>query len=356
LGREPSPVALALLAVVRSSSARGVEIVLATVFVTQTGTRYHARVDMSCMEKAHGYTEIPIDAAADGGLVPCSTCGAPPLPGTTELDRQWLSAISDWARAGVFESFWEQAFARRVLAQVQGITVDDVEPQALIAGAGEAIKVDFSVPKAGLVLEVDGYQKDGAPPSQSDIDRRNRRDAALQSRGLTVLHFSNAQVQQQPGICRDLVAQAVTARVSASSPQATATTPLPASHSIPPVTAPAASVVPAQKKSGRGAAFGAAIAAGALVIVAIIVVLASAGGGADDSAAVPPAVSSPAADVGAADPIGGKCPTGFDIKGNVTDERIAHSPGDKYYDETDPERCFADLAAAEKEGFRPAKR
>ena len=327
---------------------------LTTVFVTQTGTRYHARVDLPCMEKARGYTEIAIDAAADGGLVPCSTCGAPPLPGTSELDRQWLSAISDWAREGVFESFWEQAFARRVLAQTAGISVDDVEPQALITAAGEAYKVDFSIPKAKLVLEVDGYHKDGSPPSQSDLDRRNRRDAALQARGLTVLHFSNAQVQQQPGICRDLVAQAVVN-------QSIALTPSTPPDVKPVVTAPAqsTSAVPIatsqlEPKSNRGTLVGVVVGAALALGVAVVLVLAL--GGTGDSA--PPTVASGAEDVtanaGATDPVNEQCPSGFPIKGNES-TMIAHSPRDRFYDKTIPERCFVDLAAAAVEGYRPAE-
>jgi hypothetical protein len=347
--------------------------VLATVFVTQTGTRYHARVDLPCMEKAHGHTEIPIEAAADGGLVPCATCGAPPLPGTTELDRQWLSAISDWAREGVFESFWEQAFARRVLAQTAGINVDDVEPQALISAAGETYKVDFSIPKAGLVLEVDGYHKDGTPPTQSDLDRRNRRDAALQSRGLTVLHFSNAQVQQQPGICRDLVAQAVASRT----PSPTAPTPVPPAASSPmPATAPSPPPAPptmptaapaqaAPRTSNRGVLIGIGVAAAVvfvLVAAAIAVIaLVALGGDATDQRSQPPALASPEASgpsaTGATNPVDRECPAGYDIRGNINDEgeRIAHSPGDQFYEKTIPERCFADLETAEAEGYRPAR-
>ena len=34
---------------------------------------------------------------------------------------------------------------------------------------------------------------------------------------------------------------------------------------------------------------------------------------------------------------------------------IAHEPGDRYYNVTTPEQCFASMSGAEAAGFRPAK-
>ncbi|MFD1055181.1 thermonuclease family protein [Terrabacter terrigena] len=48
------------------------------------------------------------------------------------------------------------------------------------------------------------------------------------------------------------------------------------------------------------------------------------------------------------------CPQSRPVKGNE-DSMIAHEPGDRYYDVTNPEHCFATMSAAEAAGFRPAK-
>ena len=42
------------------------ETMAATVYVTQTGTRYHARTDLTCMENARGFMAVDMDTA-DGG-------------------------------------------------------------------------------------------------------------------------------------------------------------------------------------------------------------------------------------------------------------------------------------------------
>ncbi|GAA1503795.1 thermonuclease family protein [Terrabacter terrae] len=48
------------------------------------------------------------------------------------------------------------------------------------------------------------------------------------------------------------------------------------------------------------------------------------------------------------------CPQANPVKGNE-DSMIAHEPGDRYYDVTKPEQCFATMGDAEAAGFRPAK-
>ncbi|GAA5016967.1 hypothetical protein GCM10023258_02990 [Terrabacter aeriphilus] len=48
------------------------------------------------------------------------------------------------------------------------------------------------------------------------------------------------------------------------------------------------------------------------------------------------------------------CPQARPVKGNEN-SMIAHAPGDRYYGITDPEQCFATMAAAESAGFRPAR-
>lgn len=52
------------------------------------------------------------------------------------------------------------------------------------------------------------------------------------------------------------------------------------------------------------------------------------------------------------------CPPGYPVKGNISasGERIYHVPGGAFYNNTDPERCFATLADAAASGFRPSLR
>ena len=48
------------------------------------------------------------------------------------------------------------------------------------------------------------------------------------------------------------------------------------------------------------------------------------------------------------------CPANRPIKGNES-SHIAHRPGDRYYNVTKPEECFATMAEAIAAGYRPAK-
>jgi hypothetical protein len=53
-------------------------------------------------------------------------------------------------------------------------------------------------------------------------------------------------------------------------------------------------------------------------------------------------------------PVDGACPTGYPIKAN-DNSGIFHVPGGRFYDRTVPERCYADSADAERDGYRQAK-
>ena len=53
-------------------------------------------------------------------------------------------------------------------------------------------------------------------------------------------------------------------------------------------------------------------------------------------------------------PVDGTCPEGYPIKGNET-SGIYHVPGGRFYDRTVPERCYADEADAEADGYRRSK-
>jgi hypothetical protein len=53
-------------------------------------------------------------------------------------------------------------------------------------------------------------------------------------------------------------------------------------------------------------------------------------------------------------PIDGECPVGYPIKANDS-SHIFHVPGGRFYARTIPERCYADPAEAERDGYRRAK-
>lgn len=48
------------------------------------------------------------------------------------------------------------------------------------------------------------------------------------------------------------------------------------------------------------------------------------------------------------------CPPDYLIKGNKN-SGLYHTPGDRGYEQTDPERCFATIADAEAAGFKASK-
>ena len=61
--------------------------------------------------------------------------------------------------------------------------------------------VDFYIANAQLVIELDGSQHYEAAGKQADTER----DAYLQSLGLTVLRYSNADVNQRfASVCEDI--------------------------------------------------------------------------------------------------------------------------------------------------------
>lgn len=55
-----------------------------------------------------------------------------------------------------------------------------------------------------------------------------------------------------------------------------------------------------------------------------------------------------------AEPVDGACPHGYPIKANAN-SGIYHVPGGRFYERTVPERCYADTADAEADGYRRSK-
>ena len=61
--------------------------------------------------------------------------------------------------------------------------------------------VDFYIAKGKLVIELDGSQHFEEPRQQKDIQR----DAILRTQGMTVLRYSNADVNKNfRGVCEDI--------------------------------------------------------------------------------------------------------------------------------------------------------
>jgi very-short-patch-repair endonuclease len=137
----------------------------------------------------------------------------------SEGDGRWLRTIDDWQQKSLLETRWESAFARRVLARIPELLPDDVQPQAYISADGKQTKVDFLIEKCHLVIEVDGFSKDGEALSQTDVERRNRRDSALSSSGFMVIHFSNTQVSLEVQDCARQIQNAMD-KASSTSPVA----------------------------------------------------------------------------------------------------------------------------------------
>jgi hypothetical protein len=74
----------------------------------------------------------------------------------------------------------------------------------------------------------------------------------------------------------------------------------------------------------------------------------------EEPAAPAPVATAPAAEAWLA-PDDGVCPTSHPVKAKLA-SKIYHLPGMQNYERTHPDRCYRDAAAAEADGFRPAKR
>ena len=354
---------------------------MSIVYVTQTGSRYHGQRDLKCLENAKGINAIDLATAAAGGLTPCLGCEAPPLPEFTEGDHRWLRTIDGWSRTAMFDSMWEQAFARRVLAQIPNLGADDVEIQSYVKVGAESFKVDFLIPRARLVLEVDGFTKSGDAPTAHDLERRNRRDAALQGQGYKVLHFSNAQVQQEPQACRVQVQGLLTEGTHETKPSAPLQTGSPTDPVSPGTTAalrqsvPSTSTPPMPKtavpSTGSRRGMWILISSASVAAAIVLLILISANGPQTGTTSPQQQVdaqtsttktdssqiSAPTPTEQSTLPVNGQCPTSFPFKGNINDkgEKIVHAPGQEFYSKVKPEMCFITIEAALSNGYRASK-
>lgn len=351
------------------------------VWITRTGAAYHARKDCECAQDARGWISVELDEAGRAmGLKACDCCGPPRPSGMTEADHRWVKAIADWTQKGLFETRWERAFAYSVLARVPNLSPDDVEPQKYVTtGDGESgKKVDFFIERARLALEVDGYRKDGEPPSQVEIEKRNRFDNALQATGARVSHFSNSQVMHEPEDSISRVSDLMTSRQDAKQPDASAegqTTAISAPPSTPAVTPTAQQ----QSKSRTPVVVGTVAILLALIVGAVVLF---GGGGSSDTASEASDVTqenveaelSVSEEVERKEDVGGgdvaikgdswvepvsafDCPDDFPLKGNIKGsgepdgKDYLHSPSGSFYDKTSPTRCYSTRQDAYADGF-----
>ena len=347
---------------------------MADVYITPTGRKYHARTDQECMRNASACEEVSVNDAHAMGLQPCDMCDAPRASGVTEEDVRWSRAIESWDNEGKFaKSKWERAFASKVLSKVSSLSPDDVEPQARILAGGKYQSIDFLIESARIVIEIDGGDKSGSGPSPADLERRNRRDADMTASGFQALHFSNHQVAQQPDDCLQKVENLLTAHQTPSSvepaspPTAATTTPT----SPPTLATPAAD----QPTSKRGFAIY-AIGGGVGLVVALVAVIAignssttsdtnletgtqtnSAVGQTDEGQTEANSGDAASSETRWVEPLNDECPADYPFKGKIKGgsepdgDDFLHPAGGKFYDITEPNRCYAIREDAYADGF-----
>lgn len=326
------------------------------VWITRSGGRYHR--DRDCAGIRDGQAKAasegyPTHAAEQVSLIrlgralsPCSVCWP--------SDPEW----DDWRRLehellAVGDSRFEHEFLVRVLRHVKGLEPYCVRPQHEVSStAGRNFRIDFAIlPPGGekIAIEIDGFNKtiagSVATTRHQDLDSARRSELAI--RGWRLLSFTNRQVQTEPGECRRKIENALLGSSESVADHEAPNSPRPAT-SIgrweEELTSAATPYVPRAQSSSSGAWKGwvAAIGVGAVVVFWGLGQLNG---------------SSSSADGGMTQPTGSSCPSGFSIKGNVSDsgERIFHEPGWRYYSKTWPEACFADAAAARDAGYRESE-
>jgi very-short-patch-repair endonuclease len=323
------------------------------VFITDGGSRWHLRGDCEALADgqqaatdlgmtAHPIQQVPPQRA--GSRTACLHCG------TTDFDVPQQAKESGAESSP--ETRFERLFQEQVLGALPEVTGWKVQPQKRITVGARTYRVDFALTSGPLrvAIEIDGENK-GA--RQASHDEWTRRQTALVSDGWEVLRFTNRDVVNDKEYCRRQVAMTIARlrerrRLDSRPTKAGSTA---ASFAA---TAPASLPLPAPSAPDRESNRGLWLALAApLMILAFFAVLAI-------------ALSSGSSDVGSADGSvaptstadGPTCPGSHPVKGNVNQEgeRIFHRPSGEFYDATEPERCFADAAAAVSSGFRASRR
>jgi very-short-patch-repair endonuclease len=114
-------------------------------------------------------------------------------------------------------AFWLAWFTARYIWR----TESDAEaflarPQHEVEARGNHYRLDFAFIGDGVkvAVELDGHEFHERTPEQ--VEKRNGRDADLQSLGWTVIHFSGRQVLRNPEACAERVHGAICDSFTAS--------------------------------------------------------------------------------------------------------------------------------------------
>lgn len=301
------------------------------VYVTRTGSKYHAAYDCPGLTDAEAKQGRPIERwmVALRGLSqePCLVCW--PLTGAWDA---WAQLAHEVERTG--DSPYEAYFVTQVLRHVRGLRPSDVLTQQQAEGFhGKRYRLDFVLQTAGgqrVAVEIDG--KDKAPSKTSVEDEQRKveaRRADLRAAGWRVLNLSNNRVVNHSAECVTEVEAELHDALSPMGQYAGSTG------------APISEVQDRDPRAPSARSVGKWLAA---VLIAVAVV-----GGPIWWAMV--ASDSSQQDVA---PEGKSCPSSAPVKGNINDsgEKIYHRPGWQYYDVTWPEKCFATGTEAEEAGYR----
>jgi len=234
----------------------------------------------------------------------------------------------------------ELTFVEAVLSQVSGLAPSSASSQVAFRDVQSGNRrIDFVINESSMArpiaIEVDGRFKTGKPPTQREIDDWNSRQNALTAEGYTLVRYTNNQVRRS---AKQVIAEIENAIAKERT----------GLLSMKQLSADTAQDVASQvaARVGKAAALELttrllimALIAAATVVVLLVVTRDPPTKG-PDSSGVPPVSK-------------GSCPAKYPLKGNLS-SKIYHSPGQKFYDQTDPERCFATPEDAVRSGYRAA--
>jgi hypothetical protein len=239
--------------------------------------------------------------------------------------------------------------------------------------------MDFAIveePFTHIALEVDGYDKSGTGNgmTRAEFAAWVARQAELTSQRWQVLRFANSQFMRDPVGSARFIELTLRETRAVAEDRAIARGQLRSDTRAQPLTAAerdelvglraraiqemkqlreslaAAEQQAAAKQAENSRMVRVVIALSAVFAAALLAValVARGSGGPSDGATAG----------GATAPVGGNCPSGYAIKGNVTQAgaKIYHVIGGEFYNATRPERCFSTEAAAQAEGFRRSQR
>jgi very-short-patch-repair endonuclease len=278
-----------------------------------------------------------------------------------------------------FESPYERAFVERVLTRVSGLSPALVRTQQQFTDAqGKAYRMDFAIveePFIHIALEVDGYDKSGTGSgmTRAQFAAWVARQAELTSQRWQVLRFANSQFMRDPVTSARFIELTLRETRAVAEDRAIARGQLRSDSQAEPLTAAerdelvglrarateemkhlreglAAAERQAAAKQAENSRMVRVVVALSVVFAAALLAVALVARGSGGSGGAPTG--------SATAPVGGNCPSGYAIKGNVNPAgaRIYHVVGGEFYNATRPERCFSTEAAAQAEGFRRSQR